>query len=234
MSAPILVWGAGAIGGTIGAAFVRAGHEVVFVDAVADHVAAINARGLRITGPIFEDTVRATAYLPGEVPLVADTAFLCVKAHHTEPAARAIAPHVAPGGFVVSAQNGLNEPVIAKIVGAERTIGCFVNFGADYLEPGVVHFGGRGAVVVGELDGAQTPRIRQLHGLMQSFEPRAVLLHMESASVGGIVEAPDVAALRYREWSLFMSRWGGEVKRDLFHPAGFDPEDESLTRLERP
>ena len=76
---------------------------------------------------------------------------------------------------VVSAQNGLNELVIAEVVGSERTIGCFVNFGADYLEPGVVHYGGRGAVVVGELDGAKTPRIDELHRLMQEFEPKAVL-----------------------------------------------------------
>ncbi len=40
----------------------------------------------------------------------------------------------------------------------ERTIGCFVNFGADYLEPGVVHYGGRGAVVVGEIDGTHRRR----------------------------------------------------------------------------
>ena len=44
-----------------------------------------------------------------------------------------------PDGYVVSAQNGLNERIIAEIVGGERTIGCFVNFGADYMEPGVVH-----------------------------------------------------------------------------------------------
>ena len=38
-------------------------------------------------------------------------------------------------GCVVSAQNGLNEPIIAEAVGVERTIGCFVNFGADYMGP---------------------------------------------------------------------------------------------------
>ena len=36
MSEPILIWGAGAIGGTLGAAFIRAGHEVVFVDNAAE------------------------------------------------------------------------------------------------------------------------------------------------------------------------------------------------------
>src|SRR3954453_20172826 len=41
MAEPILIWGAGAIGGTAGAYLVRAGHAVHFVDVVADHVAAI-------------------------------------------------------------------------------------------------------------------------------------------------------------------------------------------------
>ena len=53
MTAPILIWGAGAIGGTLGAAFIRAGHSVVFVDSEAAHVAAINDKGLRIDGSIF-------------------------------------------------------------------------------------------------------------------------------------------------------------------------------------
>ena len=44
MSDPVLVWGAGAIGGTIGAAWVRAGHDVVFVDNAADYDAGINLR----------------------------------------------------------------------------------------------------------------------------------------------------------------------------------------------
>jgi 2-dehydropantoate 2-reductase len=59
-------------------------------------------------------------------------------------------------------------------VGADRTVGCFVNFGADYLGPGVVHLSGRGAVVVGELDGADTPRLRDLLTLMRDFDGRAV------------------------------------------------------------
>ncbi len=175
MTAPILIWGAGAIGGTLGAAFVRAGHDVWFVDNVADHVNAINASGLKIAGPIFEDVVNAPAFLPGQVTGEHALIFLCVKAQHTGAAVAELAPHLAADGVVVSAQNGLNELIIANEVGAERTIGCFVNFGADYLEPGVVHYSGHGAVVVGELDGALTPRLEALHRLMQEFEPAAVL-----------------------------------------------------------
>ena len=177
----VLIWGAGAIGGTLGAAFVRAGHEVAFVDNVAAHVDAINRAGLRIDGPIFQDVVHAPAFLPeavtGQHPLI----FLCVKALHTEAAAQALAPHLASNGVVVSAQNGLNEIALSRILGATRVIGCFVNFGADYLEPGVVHYSGHGAAVIGELDGATTARIRDLLALMQDFDPKAEL----SANIWG-------------------------------------------------
>ncbi|MGO4438791.1 ketopantoate reductase family protein [Rhizobium sp. RAF56] len=175
MSRPIVIWGAGAIGGTLGAAFIRAGHEVIFVDNAADHVAAINANGLRIEGPIFQDTVKAKAFLPQDLQGTFERMFLCVKAHHTEAASNALAGHLASHGYVVSAQNGLNERVIAPIVGDSRVVGCFVNFGADYLEPGVVHYSGHGAVVVGELDGKRTARIEDIYAMMREFEPKAIL-----------------------------------------------------------
>jgi 2-dehydropantoate 2-reductase len=175
MSAPVLIWGTGAIGGSIGAGLIRAGHDVVFVDNVPEHVEAVNASGLRIVGPIFETTVNAPAFVPESLRGTFDRIFLCVKALHTEPATRALAPFLSKDGYVVSAQNGLNELVIADIIGRHRTIGCFVNFGADYLEPGVVQYSGRGAVVVGELDGQRTNRIESLHRLLQDFEKNAVL-----------------------------------------------------------
>ncbi len=172
---PILVWGAGAIGGTVGAHLIRAGVPVLFVDRAAEHVAAINGNGLSITGPIAEFRVPARASLPGEVEGRFETVFLCVKAHDTEAAAAALAPHLAPDGLVLSLQNGLNELAIARAVGERRTVGAFINFGADYLSPGVVHYAGRGAVVVGEIDGRITPRAEELHRLLRLFEERAVL-----------------------------------------------------------
>ncbi|MEX6505842.1 ketopantoate reductase family protein [Jiella sp. M17.18] len=172
---PILIWGAGAIGGTLGAAFIRAGHKVVFVDSAEDHVRAINEKGLSIAGPLFEDTVRVPAFLPEELEGVFETVFLCVKAHHTEAAARQLEPHLAPTGCVVSAQNGLNEYVIGRIVGDERVVGCFVNFGADYLEPGLVHYSGKGAVVVGEISGEPSGRVEGLYGLLKEFAAHAIL-----------------------------------------------------------
>jgi 2-dehydropantoate 2-reductase len=171
----ILIWGAGAIGGTIGAYLARDGVEVIFVDRDADHVAAMNREGLRIEGPIESFVVLARAYTPAEVSGVYDRIFLCVKAHHTEEATRALAPHLAENGYVVSFQNGLNELVIADIVGKARTVGAFINFGADYMSPGVINYSGRGAFVVGELDGWISPRVQALHLLVQRFEPNAIV-----------------------------------------------------------
>ncbi len=152
----------------------RAGLDISVVDANAAHVQAIRERGLAITGPIESFAQPLRAYTPGDVAGVWDTIFLCVKALHTEAAARQLAPHLAGDGVVVSLQNGFNELTIAETVGRERTMGAFINFGADVLEPGVVHFGGRGAVVVGELDGLDTQRLARVHHALANFEPAAI------------------------------------------------------------
>jgi len=170
-----LIWGAGAIGGTLGAYLARAGHDVTLVDVVDAHVAEIGRSGLRITGPIDELTVRVPAFAPATLRGRWDTIILATKAHHTEAATRALLPHLTERGCVISAQNGLNELAIASIVGPERTVGSFVNFGADYLEPGVVHYGGRGAVVVGEIDGRLTPRVEAIRRAWLAFDDRAIV-----------------------------------------------------------
>jgi 2-dehydropantoate 2-reductase len=170
----ILIWGAGAIGGSAGAWLKRAGHDVTFVDVVPEHVAAIRSDGLRITGPVEEFTVAAPALSPDEVRGTWQRIFLAVKAQHTEAAARALTPHLAQDGYVLSLQNGLNELVIQRIIGRDRTIGAFINYGADWIAPGEIMFGNRGAVVLGELDGAMTPRLEALHAVMRDFEPDAI------------------------------------------------------------
>jgi 2-dehydropantoate 2-reductase len=54
-------------------------------------------------------------------------------------------------------------------------LGCFVNFGADWLGPGWILYGNRGAVVVGEIDGPPRERTRAMHDLLRILEPEAVL-----------------------------------------------------------
>lgn len=238
MSRPILVWGAGAIGGTLGAALIRAGQPVVFVDTAADHVAAINGSGLRIEGPVFQDVVRAEAYLPGNLAGVHDRILRCVKSQHTAGAARDLAPFLAPDGYVLSAQNGLNELELADLLGAPRVIGCLVNFGADYISPGVVQFGGRGTLQIGEMDGSITPRLRDLHELLLKFDANAgitpdikgylwgklvyaALLFATALTNDSIADALDAP-----QWRSLFLRLGQEVvavtRAEGVTPKGFD------------
>lgn len=174
MTTPLLIWGAGAIGGTIGAYLAHAGQAVQLVDIEAIHVEAINADGLRIEGPIRDFGVRVPAATPKTLTGQYERILLCVKAHHTEVATRALVPHLAPGGYVASFQNGLNEHVIGNIIGLDRVIGAFVNFGADYMAPGRILYGGRGACVLGEMDGAITPRLSALHDAILAFDPDTI------------------------------------------------------------
>lgn len=174
-SPPILIWGAGAIGGTLGAYWARTGLPVTMVDIVLEHAQACSTAGLHITGPVEEFRQVVPTLTPDKVSGVWPVIVLAVKAQATEAALVMLKPHLAPGGYVLSAQNGLNEIAIAKAIGAERTMGCFVNFGADWLGPGEILFGNRAAVVVGELDGVIRPRTRQMHEWLALFEPQAVL-----------------------------------------------------------
>ena len=153
----------------------RAGHDVAVVDTDDEHVAAIDSSGLRIVGPISAFTARVPAFTPATLGGEWDTIVLATKKNHTYAAARALLPHLSTAGCVISAQNGLNERTIAGIVGSERTVGAFVNFGADYMEPGVIHYGGRGAVVVGEIDGRVTPRAVAIRDAWLDFDDRAVV-----------------------------------------------------------
>ena len=174
MAERILIWGAGAIGGSVGAWLRRAGHDITFVDVVPEHVAAIRDGGLHITGPVEQFVVTAPAFTVDELVGTWQRIFLAVKAQHTCAATRALTPHLAQDGSVLSLQNGLNELIIQRIVGRDRTIGAFVNFGADWMAPGEIMFGNRGAVVLGELDAAMTPRLAALATIMRDFEPEAI------------------------------------------------------------
>ena len=175
MSEPIVVWGGGAIGGTLAAYWARAGIPVLLVDIVGAHVEACRTTGLRIEGPVENFTQVVPAATPDEVDGTYTRIVLAVKAQATEAALAGLLPHLAPDGFVLSAQNGLNEITIARHAGEHRTVGCFVNFGADWLGPGRILFGNRAAVVVGEIAGGVRPRTIEIHRLLQLFEPEALL-----------------------------------------------------------
>jgi len=166
---PVAIVGAGAIGGTVGAYLARAGQPVLLVDADREHVRAMSEHGLTIRGFDETFTVPVQAHTPDELPGRLGTVLLATKAPATEAAVRGVAERLDPAGAVVSLQNGLNELTIARVVGEARTVGAFINFSADYLEPGLIHFGGRGAFWIGELDGRRSPRIEALQRLLSAW-----------------------------------------------------------------
>jgi 2-dehydropantoate 2-reductase len=137
---PVLIAGAGALGGVFGAFLRRAGHPVTLLGrpAVLD---AVRRDGLAVTGLWGEhraegfDLARTPADLSGTFPVVLVT----VKSHATAEVARAVGPFVAPDGVAVSLQNGLgNVEAIAAAVGEGRTGGARVIFGAEVVAPGRV------------------------------------------------------------------------------------------------
>jgi 2-dehydropantoate 2-reductase len=171
---PITVIGAGAIGGTIGAYLDDAGYDITLADVASEHVEAINEHGLRITGARGEKVFRPRAVLAEELKGLIGVVFLCVKGHFTEGAMDEIEPLLAPDGYVLSLQNGLNETLIARRIGAGRTVGAFVHFGADLIEPGVIQLGYEETIHVGELDGRSTPRVKALAEALSYAMPARV------------------------------------------------------------
>lgn len=160
------VWGSGAIGGVVGAGMAQAGEDVLLVDVVPEHVNAMNDSGIVVRMAREERRARVRAALPDSVEGLFDLVFLAVKSQFTQAALNAIEPHLHARSAVVSLQNGVNEPHIAQRIGAARTIGCLVDFSADYDAPGVIARGRAGSLFVGELDGRATPRIEDVRRLL--------------------------------------------------------------------
>ena len=169
----VVVFGAGAVGGTIAAYLAKAGHDVTVMDPWYAHILNIEQRGLRVAEPSREFTVKVRALqvdqvdrLPGPV----DILFISVKSYDTRWVIRYMAPHLSPDGFVVSAQNSLNEEIIAEELGADRTMGLVVITSAGVFEPGkLIRYttpGDRLEFEVGELDGGDTPRLAEVAGLL--------------------------------------------------------------------
>jgi 2-dehydropantoate 2-reductase len=159
----IAVIGAGAVGGTFGAALHRSGQDVWFM-ARGQHLAAIRERGLRITGARGDSsfmTVKATDE-PQEIGPVA-VALLTVKLWDLEETVKALRPLIAPDTVLVTLQNGVDAPQhVAAAIGAGHVAAgaCFVN--AGIAEPGViVQDTVAQRIVAGMLDGARSTTLER-------------------------------------------------------------------------
>lgn len=221
----LVIWGAGAIGGTIGAALARAQMSPLLVDSDPAHVAALQAHGLKITGPIEDYAAPVRATLPDQVRGPLRRVLLAVKGQHSAAAARAIAPLLSDDGSVLSLQNGLNGEAIADAVGPARVVLALVDIAPDYIEPGVVHYGGRGSIYVGEPDGRITPRVQDYVALLKNFDQAIAAsdnvlgLLWGKIAYGGLLTATaltnDTMAdiLSDPRWHAMLGRIGHEIVR---------------------
>ena len=143
----IVMFGAGAIGGLMGAHLAQA-HEVTLV-CREKHAQAINSRGLKITG-ISDIHVHPKAIYSLEELDAADFLFLTVKAYDTEKAIHDALPLMGPDTKIVSLQNGLgNLEAIAQVLPDAAIIGGVTSHGAILREPGIIEHTGRSYTVVG-------------------------------------------------------------------------------------
>jgi 2-dehydropantoate 2-reductase len=178
----ILIAGAGAIGGYIGARLARAGADVVLF-ARGAHLRAMQQRGVRVASPDGDFEVRpaVTDSLTDVGPV--DVVVLGVKAHSLTSLVSALPPLFGPETAVVSTQNGIPwwyfqghggeleglrlervDPggVIAASIEPRRIIGSLAYFSTDIAAPGVIHHTEGNRISFGEPDGTRSDRVRRI------------------------------------------------------------------------
>jgi ketopantoate reductase/2-keto-4-pentenoate hydratase/2-oxohepta-3-ene-1,7-dioic acid hydratase in catechol pathway len=240
----ICVVGAGAIGGLVAAKFALAGNDVTVIDQ-GTHLAAIKKNGLKLEwhdGKVEIAKVKAVdkAADAGKQDIIV----LAVKAHFLDQVVRDIDHLLGPDTIVLTVQNGLPwwyfqklggqydnqrlkslDPsgVLTKKIDTNRIIGCVVYPAAAVTAPGVIHHVEGDRFPIGELDGKETPRVRELHdvfikaGLKSrvlddirseiwlkawgnlSFNPISALTHATLVDICQFAETRELAATMMKE-----------------------------------
>jgi 2-dehydropantoate 2-reductase len=133
-----IVYGAGAIGGVVGARLFRAGIPVVLI-ARGAHLAAIRRNGLLLRTPEGAESFGVPAAAdPSEIAFRGgDVVLLATKTQDAAAALDALRAAAGPGVPVVCLQNGLESARLA-LRRFERVLGSLLVLPTSHLEPGVV------------------------------------------------------------------------------------------------
>ena len=155
----VVVIGAGAMGGLLGARLAASGHDVLLYDVWREHVAAIQRDGLlveELDGTLVRYQARATDQPPLAIGM-ADLVLLQVKAYDTQVALTPFAGKLRPETFVLSLQNGLGnlEQVQRALPGHERVLLGTTAHASMVTRPGRLRHAGRGPNVIGDPAGAR-------------------------------------------------------------------------------
>jgi 2-dehydropantoate 2-reductase len=178
----IVIAGAGAIGGYIGARLAKAGADVTLF-ARGPHLQAMRERGLRVEGP--EDSFEVRPQVTGSLESIGavDVVFLGVKAHSLPDLAPRLAPLFHATTVVVSTQNGIPwwyfqqhggeleglvldrvDPggIIATSIEPRRVIGSIAYFATEIEQPGVIRHIEGNRISFGEPDGTKSERCTRI------------------------------------------------------------------------
>ncbi len=153
----ITIAGAGAMGCRYGAALFEAGHEVTLLDGWAEHVAAINEGGLRVTDESGTRAVRVPALLVPAPAEPADLVIVFTKATATAAVAAAAAGAVGESTLLLTLQNGLgNIEALRAHAPDERLLAGVSMYGTELVGPGHITALGSGETLFGAVspDGA--------------------------------------------------------------------------------
>jgi len=141
----VLVLGAGAMGCLYGAAFHRAGCDVVFVDVNQLHIDAINGNRLELETRAGIERLPIPALLPAQVTEPVDLVVVFTKTFHTDAALAGIAAAIGPQTWLLSLQNGLgNDKRLAAHAVPERVMVGASSLPSDLVGPGRVRSHGDG------------------------------------------------------------------------------------------
>jgi 2-dehydropantoate 2-reductase len=165
----IAVIGAGSLGTIIGALLAKGGRDVILVDANEEHVKALNKKGAKIVG-FMELTIPVKAITPSQMEGTYDLVIYLVKTTYNNVAFPQIIPHLHEESIVLTLQNGLPEDTVAEYVGAKRTLGAAVGWGATWMAPGVSKLtspADKMTYDIGELDGRITERLQKVKEILE-------------------------------------------------------------------
>jgi 2-dehydropantoate 2-reductase len=151
------------MGGSYGGLLARAGHDVTLVDTWAEHIEAIRANGLVVEGVAGEHRVKVRGETAVPDSLHADVVMIWTDSNHTREAAGAAAKALGKDGFAITMQNGIgNVETLVEVLGRGRVAGGSSMASAATRGPARSVLTHMATTTIGELDGADSPRIDTL------------------------------------------------------------------------
>lgn len=166
----IAIYGAGAMGTTLGALLTLGGlKNVHLITRNEKHVQGLNGQGANIVCEAEKTTltIPVTALLPSQMQGQYDVVFLMTKQRSNAEILQFLLPYLKEDGIVCTTQNGLPEKSVADVVGTERTYTGVASFGATFIGEGKValtsKFDGMRMQVAGyQNNGAKTELLKEV------------------------------------------------------------------------